>query len=73
MIENDEKKVLDFVMPPWHNGGMPNHCTINEPHCENCGSTDYEDLHCGDQGYSACCNEIVVSGSQSCRNHHGER
>jgi hypothetical protein len=35
-------------------------CTINETHCENCGSTDYEDLNTGDQGYSACCNEIVT-------------
>ena len=31
-------------------------------HCQNCGSTDYEDLHLGDQGYTACCNERVVYG-----------
>lgn len=29
--------------------------------CSQCGSTDYEDLYLGDQGYSACCNEPVVS------------
>jgi hypothetical protein len=47
-------------------------CTVNETHCENCGSTDYEDTSCGDQGYSACCNEVVVWGPTDCRNHHGE-
>jgi hypothetical protein len=48
-------------------------CQINQEHCENCGSTDYEDLHTGDDGYSACCNEIVVWGSSDCRNHHADR
>jgi hypothetical protein len=47
-------------------------CQINTSHCEQCGSTDPEDLYNGDQGYSACCNEIVVWGSDTCRNHHGE-
>jgi hypothetical protein len=28
-------------------------------HCQSCGRTDGESLD-GDQGYSACCNEIVV-------------
>jgi hypothetical protein len=36
---------------------------ITEPHCEMCGSTDYENTMYGDQGYSACCNEPVVSVS----------
>lgn len=45
-------------------------CKTTERHCENCGSTDYEDVHCGDQGYSACCNELVVDG-RDCRDHHG--
>lgn len=31
-------------------------------HCENCGSTDREDLDYGDQGYTACCNELVCYG-----------
>lgn len=30
---------------------------IRGEHCECCGSTSYEDLHTGDQGYTACCNE----------------
>lgn len=28
-------------------------------HCSLCLSTDYEDLHTGDQGYTACCNEPI--------------
>lgn len=32
------------------------------PHCEQCGSTDPEDLNEGDQGYSACCNECICWG-----------
>lgn len=44
-------------------------CTIAERHCESCGSMDYEDVNLGDQGYSACCNEIVTDQS-SCRAHH---
>jgi len=35
---------------------------MNQEHCENCGSTDYEDLHTGDQGYTACCNELACNG-----------
>lgn len=52
---------------------MEKPCTINETHCENCGSTDVEDLTTGDQGYSACCNEIVTWNASSCRNHHAEQ
>ena len=33
---------------------------LNHPHCQACGSDDYEDLNHGDQGYTACCNERVV-------------
>lgn len=51
---------------------MTTGCQINERHCENCGSTDREDLDSGDQGYTACCNELVSYGSSDCRNHHGE-
>lgn len=36
--------------------------TTATAHCESCGSTDYEDLHTGDQGYTACCNELVCDG-----------
>ena len=46
-------------------------CTIGEVHCENCGSTDLEDLNSGDQGYTDCCNELVAD-RQSCRNHHAD-
>lgn len=49
----------------------PKGCTINQPHCESCGSTDREDLTTGDQGYSACCNELIVHAAAACRNHHG--
>lgn len=34
-------------------------------HCENCGSTDREDLETGDQGYTACCNELACYGDAS--------
>ena len=47
-------------------------CRIRGEHCESCGSTDYEDLHCGDQGYTACCNELVTSQA-GCRGHHEDR
>lgn len=46
-------------------------CRTTTRHCEQCGSTDYEDTDLGDQGYSACCNELVVDSSY-CRDHHGE-
>lgn len=50
---------------------MGSTCTTNTRHCENCGSTDPEDLT-GNDGYSACCNELIVSGADDCRNHHGD-
>lgn len=37
---------------------------ITVSHCQQCGSTDNEDLFT-DDGYSACCNEIIVWGSPS--------
>ena len=45
-------------------------CTITLPHCESCGSTENEDVFGGDQGYSDCCNEIVVLDMHDCRAHH---
>lgn len=30
-------------------------------HCQQCGTTDYESLETGDQGYTACCNELVMT------------
>lgn len=35
------------------------YAACHTPHCQNCGSTDREDLTTGDQGYTACCNEPV--------------
>lgn len=46
-------------------------CQINQRHCENCGSTDPEDLQ-GEDGYTSCCNECESFGPADCRNHHGE-
>lgn len=43
-------------------------CTIQGTHCENCGSTDWEDVE-GGEGYSHCCNEVVVN-QDCCRGHH---
>ena len=48
-------------------------CAVEGSHCEQCGSTDREDLTTGDQGYSACCNELIVWSASECRNHHGAR
>ena len=48
-------------------------CKIQGEHCEQCGSTEYEDVALGDEGYSACCNEIVVWGPSACRNYHEEQ
>jgi hypothetical protein len=45
-------------------------CTETLTHCENCGSTDPEDLH-GEDGYTDCCNELKAT-SHDCRGHHLE-
>jgi len=47
-------------------------CTETERHCEACGNTSPEDVdpRNTDDGYSNCCNEIIVLGSASCRGHH---
>lgn len=47
-------------------------CKTAQRHCEMCGSTDYEDTDLGDQGYSACCNELVVDGSYCDGGHEDE-
>lgn len=44
-------------------------CDTMVAHCENCGRADCEATEMGDQGYSGCCNELVVSGDY-CRGHH---
>lgn len=34
---------------------------IEGPHCQQCGSTDPEDVNpFGNDGYSLCCNERIV-------------
>ena len=49
-------------------------CKIAKDHCESCGSTDPEDVGWSalaeNDGYSACCNELVTD-SRGCRDHHG--
>ena len=49
-------------------------CNIEARHCENCGSTDPEDVspQVCDNGYTACCNECVAY-SDDCRGHHNHR
>lgn len=64
------RQVSCRVTPVTNTNYRPN-CTINARHCENCGSTSIEDLDYGDQGYTACCNELVTD-QRSCRDHHGE-
>lgn len=45
-------------------------CTLTVTHCEQCGSTDHEDIDpFANDGYSSCCNEIIASPG-SCRGHH---
>ena len=51
--------------------GMNTTCTTTSQHCESCGSADREDLTTGDQGYTACCNELIVTRG-GCRGHHLE-
>ena len=42
---------------------MSNHSNSKTAaHCENCGSTDAQDLDSSD-GYTACCNENTCSGN----------
>ena len=51
----------------------PAPCTIDTTHCENCGSTDYEDIVANaDQGYTGCCNELTAYGRSDCRGFHNE-
>lgn len=41
-------------------------CTIDKLHCENCGRIDPGH----DEGYTACCNELLSYSRTDCRNHH---
>ena len=36
--------------------------TINEPHCQQCGNTDWDALgqNSYSQGYTVCCNQRVI-------------
>jgi hypothetical protein len=43
---------------------MTKDTNLHTAHCSSCGSTDYEDLNTGDQGYTACCNKRVCYGNQ---------
>lgn len=60
--------------PPWKKIHVPatNKCSTSVTHCENCGSEDREDTDpFANDGYSACCNELLVNYT-TCRNHHAE-
>jgi len=49
-------------------------CSTAPLHCENCGSTDPEDVDPFNpelQGYTGCCNELMAT-STDCRGHHLE-
>lgn len=48
-----------------------NRCSIDAKHCEHCGSTDPENVDFVEDGYTACCNELVAWTKGDCRNHHG--
>lgn len=60
------------VADPHYPFPMPNlttgNCKIDARHCEHCGSTDVNPS--ANDGYSACCNEIII-WTHDCRNHHG--
>lgn len=61
-------EILDTAPPVIFNGSMNNETgptTIQGRHCQQCGSTDLEDLDYGDQGYTACCNEIALYPDQN--------
>lgn len=45
----------------------------NTAHCQQCGSTDNEDVYGGDQGYTDCCNERVVYDCDPRDCSHDER
>jgi len=49
---------------------------ITKAHCQQCGSTDPENVETWNdpefQGYSACCNEIVVISCDEGVCYHGE-
>jgi hypothetical protein len=40
----------------------PTFVPTTETHCELCGTFDAESLETGDQGYTACCNELQCDG-----------
>ena len=49
-------------------------CNINQPHCNNCGSTSEEevgyDARRRNEGYSECCNDSINYDNRSCRHNH---
>jgi hypothetical protein len=64
--------VTNLTNPNRKDQTMP--CTIKETHCEQCGSTNPEDVGFealrANDGYTSCCNECTGS-VHGCRNHHG--
>lgn len=53
-------RVLEYA-----NVGIPTFTRTNQDHCESCGTVDLESLTTGDQGYTACCNELVCHGDRT--------
>lgn len=51
-------RVLEFAPV-----GIPTFTRTTADHCELCGTVDIESLTTGDQGYTACCNELVCHGT----------
>lgn len=57
-VNDSNGRVLEFSPAV----GIPTFTRTDQDHCENCGTLDIEALTTGDQGYTACCNELVCSG-----------
>lgn len=62
-----KKDAVTFAQDEWFYSGS---CNIDFQHCEQCGRPAEGSAE--NEGYSGCCNELIVWGSLSCRNHHGK-
>jgi hypothetical protein len=54
---------------------MNSPCTTNQLHCENCGSSDPENVDPFNDdlgGYTGCCNELMTD-QRGCKGHHSAR
>tara|TARA_R110002153_G_C13089365_1_gene475288 strand:+ start:505 stop:678 length:174 start_codon:yes stop_codon:yes gene_type:complete len=48
----------------------PNNCTINAPHCSQCGEANPQ---VDEDDYTDCCNEVMADNARECYNHHSNR